>query len=203
MNVYAETNFVLEMALRQEQHRSCALIAELCKNRQIYLVIPAYSLAEPYETLIRRHRNRKKLKNILDTELIQLARTDFYTGEIIEIQSLMNLLLRSMEDEMRRLEDVRSNLINVAEIVPLNSKILEYSAEYQKVKALSPQDAIVFASVLEHLKQTKPKTACFLNKNSKDFDDPDISGMLEHYKCKLLSRFDHGYQFIIDKISLP
>jgi len=167
-------------------------IAGLCKNRKIRLVIPAYSLAEPYETLIRRHRNRKKLKNALDTELNQLARTDTYTVEILKIQSFMNLLLQSTEDEMRRLEDVRRNLINIAETVPLDSEILESSAEYQKLKYMSPQDAIVFASVLEHLKQTEPEIACFLNKNSKDFDDPDISGMLERYRCKLLSRFDYG-----------
>ncbi len=65
---------------------------------------------------------------------------------------------------------------------------------------LSPQDAIVYASVLSHLKRTEPQTACFLNKNSKDFDDPDISEMLERYQCQMLSRFDHGYQFIINKI---
>ncbi len=200
MNVYAETNFVLEMALRQEQCLSCEAIAGLCKDHKILLVIPAYSLAEPYETLIRRHRNRKKLKNSLDTELTQLARTDSYAVKILEIQSLLNLLIRSTEDEMRRLEDVRLGLIEVAETVPLNSEILKSSAEYQKVHDLSPQDAIVYASVLYHLKQTKPETACFLNKNSKDFDDPDISEMLERYRCKLLSRFDHGHQFINDKI---
>jgi hypothetical protein len=39
-----------------------------------------------------------------------------------------------------------------------------------------------------------------LNKNSKDFDDPDISEMLEKYKCKMLTRFDHGHQYIINRI---
>ncbi|WYD79329.1 MAG: hypothetical protein V8K32_08395 [Candidatus Electrothrix gigas] len=33
MNVYAETNFVLEMALRQEQGRDCEAIAALCRGR--------------------------------------------------------------------------------------------------------------------------------------------------------------------------
>ncbi len=202
MNVYAETNFVLEMTLRQEQCRDCEAIAELCREHRITLIIPAYSLAEPYETLIRRHRERKKLKNALDTELNQLARTDAYTSEILKIQSLTNLLIQSTEDEMNRLEDVRDGLIEVAETVPLNSEILKSSAEHQKEHDLSPQDAIVYASVLYHLRQNEPETACFLNKNSKDFDDPDISEMLEHYRCKILSRFDHGYQFIINKIRM-
>jgi len=200
MNVYAETNFVLEMALRQEQFLDCEAIVRLCREHRINLIIPAYSLVEPYETLIRRHRERKKLKNALDTELNQLARTDTYASDILKIQTLTTLLIQSTEDEMNRLESVRDDLIGFAEIVPLNSEILKSSAEHQEVHDLSPQDAVVYASILYHLKQTEPKTGCFLNKNSKDFDDPDISEMLEYYKCKMLSRFDHGYQFIKSRI---
>lgn len=69
MNVYAETNFVLEMALKQEYYYDCQKIMELCQDGKINLIIPAYSIVEPYETLIRRHRNRKKLKSTLDLEL--------------------------------------------------------------------------------------------------------------------------------------
>ena len=201
MNIYAETNFVLEMAFRQEQCRACETIVSLCRERRIHLIIPAYSLAEPYETLIRRHRRRKKLKNTLDTELNQLARTDSYASEIRNIQKLLNILLQSTEDEMKRFENVKNDLIKFAEIIPLNAEIMQYSTTHRKTHDLSPQDAIVYASVLHHLQQTKPEIACFLNKNSKDFDDPDILDILEEYRCKMLSRFTHGYQFITNKIN--
>ena len=158
MNVYAETNFVLEMALRQEQCQDCEAIVGLCEEQGINLIIPAYSLAEPYETLVRRHRYRRKLKNSLDTELSQLARTDFYLSDITKIQSLTSLLIESTEDEMNRLEDIRNCIIGVAEIIPLNSEILKSSAEHQKTHDLSPQDALVYASVLYHLKKTESET---------------------------------------------
>jgi predicted nucleic acid-binding protein len=201
VNVYVETNFVLEIALRQEQLSNCETIVGLCREHKIHLIIPAYSLAEPYETLIRRHRERKKLKNSLDTELNQLARTEFYTSDIHKIQNLTNILIKSTEDEMNRLENIKSDLIGISETIPLNSEILNSSAKHQKEHDLSPQDSIVYTSVIYHLKQSKPENACFLNKNSKDFDDPDISEMLEKYKCKMLTRFDHGHQYIINRIS--
>ena len=50
MNVYVESNFVLELAFLQEQCSSCEKILSLCEARRIQLLIPAYSLAEPYET---------------------------------------------------------------------------------------------------------------------------------------------------------
>ena len=52
MNVYVESNFVLELALLQEQFASCEKMLGLCRSGDIPLVIPAYSLAEPYETLV-------------------------------------------------------------------------------------------------------------------------------------------------------
>jgi hypothetical protein len=55
VNVYVESNFVLELALLQEQHASCEDILRLCEAGKAQLIIPAYSLAEPHETL-RAHR---------------------------------------------------------------------------------------------------------------------------------------------------
>ena len=79
MNVYVESNFVLELALLQEQHASCEEMVRLGEAGRIQLIIPVYSLAEPYETLTSRHRQRKRMKAELDTELRQLARTTTYT----------------------------------------------------------------------------------------------------------------------------
>ena len=56
MNVYIESNFVLELALLQEQSSSCEEILGLCESRGVRFVVPAYSLAEPYETLTRRQK---------------------------------------------------------------------------------------------------------------------------------------------------
>ena len=75
MNVYVESNFVLELALIQEQYAGCEEILRLCEAGRIRLVIPAYSLAEPYETLTRHHKQRRRMKQELDAVFRQLSRT--------------------------------------------------------------------------------------------------------------------------------
>jgi hypothetical protein len=50
LNVYVETNFVLELVLAQEQQASCEEILALSEEGSLRLVIPSYSLVEPYET---------------------------------------------------------------------------------------------------------------------------------------------------------
>ncbi|MCP4700133.1 MAG: type II toxin-antitoxin system VapC family toxin [Gammaproteobacteria bacterium] len=138
----------------------------------------------------------------MENELTQLARTEHYADNVHNMAISLDLLTLSAEEEMLRLEETRSRLIKIAHIVPLNSDILKSAAQYQEVHDLSPQDAIIYASVLHHLMQYQSeKTSCFLNKNSKDFDDPDIGETLARYKCKMLSKFDHGYQFITSKIN--
>ena len=75
MNVYVESNFVLELALVQEQSASCMEILRLGESGRIRLIIPGYCLTEPLDTILRRHKDRKRLRLELDAELQQLART--------------------------------------------------------------------------------------------------------------------------------
>ena len=53
MNIYVETNFVLELVFEQEQQASCEQILALCESGRSRLIIPAYCLAEPHEKLTR------------------------------------------------------------------------------------------------------------------------------------------------------
>ncbi len=135
MNIYVETNFVLELALEQEQRGSCEQI-----------------------------------------------------------------LIDSADDEAKRFDATRSRLLKISEIIPLTAQILGEVARNQKVHDLSPQDALVYTSILQHLKQGVSAQGCFLNKD-RDFNDPDIVEELSTYNCKLLPRFDSGYQFILHAIS--
>lgn len=61
MNIYVETNFVLELALMQEEYQSCENILEICSAGKAHLIVPAFCIAEPFETLVRRGKDRIKL----------------------------------------------------------------------------------------------------------------------------------------------
>ena len=75
MIVYVESNFVLELALLQPEHAECTELLERGRTGATRLVIPAYALIEPYETVTRRHKARTQLHSQLKTELGQLLRT--------------------------------------------------------------------------------------------------------------------------------
>ena len=200
MNVYVESNFILEIALEQEQHLSCNAIANLCEQEKIQLFIPAFSFAEPHETLVKRMKERKILNNKLILEIQQLARSRPYKEMINTLQQVTGLLVQSIEDDSLRLLNVLKKLLSITNTISLNNKILSSAIQFQDIYELSPQDAIVYASIFDHVSLDNNK-GCFINKNFRDFDDPDIITSLEKYNCKMLYNFDNGYQYISNKIN--
>jgi predicted nucleic acid-binding protein len=201
MNIYVETNFVLELALMQEQYKSCGNIISDCQEGKINLVIPAYCLVEPYETLIRRTKTRQKLKEDIKTQLEELARSEPYKEEVAALKNdLTNLLAGSSDEDNERLREVLSRILSLAEVIPLAPNILTSAFEFESSLNLSPQDSIVYASVINHLNTTEADKNCFLNRNSRDFDMPDIVEALNNYGCKMLFSFNKGYSYIQSQI---
>lgn len=201
MNIYVETNFVLELAFEQEQCTSCEHILQLCEIGQAKLIIPAYSFAEPHEKLNRQARSRRNLQQLLDVELRQLSRTASYSSRIKSIQDIASLIVQSNEEEQQRFVQYRKRLFNIGEVIALTVDILIEAASCEDAYDLRPQDAFVYASVISHLRHYQPQNACFLNRNSKDFDNPDIIDALKQFNCKIIPRFDRGYSFLKSKLS--
>lgn len=196
MNVYVETNFVLELVFQQEQSDSCEEILVLCEEGKAQLILPAYCLAEPHEKITRQNSKRKELQRLLEDELRQLARTTSYRERIDGISNLSTLLIQSNQEETQRLEAYRLRLLHAANIIPLSANTLMTAAQHETAYDLTPQDAIVYASVIQHLSENPATQSCFLNKNTRDFDNPDIVDSLRDHNCRMIPRFDHGLQFL-------
>ena len=196
MNIYVETNFVLELAFEQEQSVSCEKILQLCEANQAKLIIPAYSLAEPHEKLNRQAISRQNLQQSLNKELRQLSRSNSYSSRIERIQDIASLMVQSNQEEWQRFVNYREKLLRTGEIIALTSTILEEAASCETHYNMKPQDAVVYASVVQHLNDDQPQQACFLNRNSRDFDSPDIVNKLNNLNCRMIFRFDDGHSFI-------
>jgi hypothetical protein len=136
------------------------------------------------------------MKADLDSELGQLTRTATYPQRLGGFQNLTALLIDSADEKTKRLEEVRARLLKTCEVISLEASTLTAAVRYQADHDLLPQDALVYASVLSHLTQSAPPQSCFLNRNSKDFDDPDIVDELKRHACKLIPRFDRGLEYV-------
>jgi hypothetical protein len=196
MNVYVESNFVLEQALEQEQCESCEQLIGIAFTGSLKLVVPAFSLAEPHGTLLNKKNARSRLENDLRPQLYELARSRAYREISATFDEYADLLTRSAERERAGLRRTIELLLRAAEVIPLDSGVLDMAGDMEASFELSAQDSIVFASVMSHLGDTEPEQSCFLNRNTRDFDHPGVRKMLDEFSCKFFGRFDEGLRYI-------
>ena len=196
MIVYIESNFVLELALLQEEHQSCEAIVSLAESSTIDLAIPAFSLFEPYEVLRRRTVERAELHERLIQEMRQLERTESYAKTVEDLRDPASILVRSGSEDKGRLDLTLGRILDCAVVIPPERETLRDAIKFQSSLDLSPQDSFVYASVIAHLSAAPPGPKCFLNRDRRDFSIPDIKEGLEQYDCRLFASFARGLSHI-------
>jgi len=191
VKVFVESNFVLELALSQAQSGACAELLDLAEAGTIELVLPAFSLAEPYHTLGGRSVQRRELADRLDSELKQLSRTATLTAESSQHHAAVAFLAKVNEEEVRRHEDASRRLIEHTRLLPLNGDALRHSWSLTADHDMSGPDAVVLASILLDLSEGEAESL-FLNRNAKDFEYPDVLALLRSRGCRLITSFVDG-----------
>jgi predicted nucleic acid-binding protein len=194
--VLAESNFVLELALQQEELAEADRLVAMAEAREIELVIPACALFEPYETLVRRRKARAALLERLRGELRQLTRSRAFAHLAESSRSVTGALFESVGLEAKGLEETIRRLLKCSVVTPLSAMLIESALDVQSKFQLQPQDAIVLASVVGHARERASEPKVFINKNEGDFLTPKIESYLELLNCRLLSKFSTGRQFV-------
>ncbi|MGA2185608.1 MAG: PIN domain-containing protein [Bryobacteraceae bacterium] len=200
MTVYVESNFVLEQSLQQEECESCAEIMDLASKGRITLAVPAFSLAEPHVAILGKEKIRSRLGNDLRAQLYELGRSKPHRAVPATFEALASVLIASAQFEREGLRDTLSAFLRTADVIALDAAILRSAADIQMEYGMSGQDAIVLASVLAHLDLHNPRESCFLNRNSKDFDDPGVRERLETHGCRFFPRFEDGLRYVVARI---
>ncbi len=199
--MYIESNFVLELALGQEESSAAQAILELAETNKIQLVCPAFALSEPFSTITYRALERRRLYDSLATQLGQIQRSQPHQQIASALKPVLSMWLEMGKKETDLLESTVKRLLNVSKPVEMDLLSFEQALAYRDLYSLSLQDAIVYSAVLTDLRLRNPKEAkCFISRNSKDFSDPGIKSELKPYNCRYIASFTDGLGFMQSKI---
>jgi hypothetical protein len=119
VRLFCETNFLLEIALDQNQSRACKELLNLGEAKAFELVVPACCITEAQLALERRHVRRTEAHERLRQELGELRRSEIsapfaeQTGEVV-----LALLLETIEGEDLRLQSVEDALLRSGRRIP-------------------------------------------------------------------------------------
>lgn len=202
MTVYVESNFILELARRQEDALAANEILRLAESHLIDLAFPILAVCEPFSTLTYYAFRRQNFVDNLNREMRELGRSEPHKELAASLQPLEAALLAIQVSEMDALENAVQQMLSVGRSLPLDSKTFGESRIVQRKFGFSPQDAIVFASVMGDLRVQPPaENKCFISRNSKDFDDPTLTSELELHRCKYIARFSNALAYIRNSIN--
>ena len=199
MIVYVESNFVLEVALGQEESSSAATILQFAEDGKIELAFPGFALGEPFATITHRGRERRRLCNSLTDQLRQLQRSEPHKQVVANLQSAPIILAAVERREIDLLESTIKSMLAVGKAIELNTAIFDLALIYQHRYGQSPQDSIIYSAVIDDLKRQDPDEAkCFISQNWKDFGDPGLIAELRTHNCHYVESFVEGLKLLPD-----
>lgn len=199
MKAIIETNFLIELGLEQREAALCDAIVELAERKTIELVLPGFCIAEAYMSLAEKNRRRGALAAELDAELRQIDRSREFREEgeiqaLLDGQSTKSIMDRSRIAHLEHLDRTIERIMVVSELIPFDRATYVRARESAvRYKLEKPGDAAVCASVLQYLEAAATGPSVFVEKDRKDFSNPDLQDDLMGRQCTIA--FNAGEAF--------
>ena len=183
MNVYVESNFVLQLALEQEEFAATQEILEIATQNRITLVLPAFAISEPFSKLSYRSADWGRIGQSLQSQIqTQLRRSQSQHQIVKGISDLITGLTAISQDDNARPVSTVQRLTKLARIITLDTNIFIQALSYSSLYGLSIQDSIIYASVISDLRtENNIDEKCFVSTNSKDFSTVEIKNELKSF----------------------
>lgn len=197
MKVYVESNFVLEIALGQEEASLVERILSMAETGDIELAIPAFALNEPFYTISGRAKERKQLAQLLSNQLQQLSRSSPSKGKAEQFSHAPDALNEIAGLERDGLRSTVNRILAVSKVIALDADAFRDAQRYEQTYHFELPDAIIYASIVSDLKAGDVNMVkCFISRNWKHFRDPGIEKELHLLGCTYIEHFANALNFI-------
>ena len=167
------------------------------RRNLVELILPAFSLSEPYSTLTYRALERRTIYTTLKQQLTLLSRSEPHQQTALALQQLLLTWLDLEARETDLLHSAIVELLTVGRAIQIEVGDIQQSALYRTLYGLASQDAIILSAIMRDLGTQDPSEAkCFISTNVKDFRDPGISAELKLFNCRYIPRLADGLAYI-------
>jgi hypothetical protein len=191
--LYVESNFLLEIALGQEESRAAEALLASVEAQRFALAIPSFSLVEPTIRIGRGIRDRRRLIRQLTDHVDQLARSSIHQQEVDALRDVPGLVRIIDNREYDRLTKTMDRLLGCARLIELNRATFADALNFRVRFEIEIEDAIVLAVVIADARRLpSPRRHVFANRNRKDFRNPGIVAELASAGCDLVWTFSEA-----------
>jgi hypothetical protein len=157
------------------------------------LAIPEFSISEAMIHLDRQRGRRRDLSERLTAEFDDSKRSERFRHAPAAMHEASGLLTRAGDDERAGLDAIVRRVLAKAELIRIDPEIWDRAGQ---LIDLSPQDGLVFASVIVSLERSAERDALFVSRDARAFGSSGVVGELELRGCKSRFRFDDALRFV-------
>ena len=149
--VYIETNFLSQLARRQEQVAACETILAAAEAGSVRLAIPAFALVEPWQSARTRRGRVNALQTHVDQEVaaVDLTRGPGGKGRDAAVASFRATLTDAVESELEALHGLIPRVAAASDVLPVTAEIFEEGQQFAADGDLLPPDAVLAAAILD------------------------------------------------------
>jgi hypothetical protein len=195
--VYVESNFVLEIALGQEQSVAAEGILAQAESGAVQLAFPALATTEPLSTVDHSARERRRLSHALNDQVRQLARSRPHQHDLNFLRSIDTVLATIEQRELGLVLATVDRLLRAGRPVALDARLFARALALRARFQLSAPDAIVLAAVLDDASaRDADERKCFATRNWGDFGQVDIRADLRAVNCTYIANYGRALQFL-------
>lgn len=197
MNLYVESNFVLELVFEQEQTVVCRDLLSL-HGTKVTICIPGFSLLEPQYALYGQRDEREKLATAVLREADRLEKSEQYRrGLFTPVREIGADFARLNELYENSYNQLVRRLANEVKVLPLTPQVITLSSELTERGSFSRFDSVILASILVDLASTAPLHSCFVTKDEIFARRASRLPELLAAKCTVKDKFADAYQYLI------
>ncbi len=124
MRVYVETNFLLELADRQQEHPACERLLSAAETGEIALRVPAVCLTEATASIPQRRKVRRSVLSRLKKEASEILRSDYPDTPALnaDILELDDRLIGFVDRDDQALSACRRRLLEAGCVLPVSKR---------------------------------------------------------------------------------
>lgn len=191
MDVFLESNFLLQLTFRQENYSFCEQILRGAGPESYTLHVPQYALTEVFQKLRPLRNKREEYQKYLVAQVAEYLREEDSDASTMDdfTRTLNTLLSARTKAQTERLYTVAAEMAQFAPGPSLTAAIIQDAFRQEQTHRLSPQDALVYASVLAGLRELPPGLPKLFVTTDEDFNTPPIRQELQTHQCDLLTNF--------------
>lgn len=150
ITIYAESPYLLQIALRQEHSRACEDLLDRTDQRTIEIAVPIVALVEPLTTWRLRVSDRARVGEEWRKQARELARTDspIYKDAAAALQEAL-LKTAAMDDEERGNIDAAIARVSAkARLMPFKAELFAAGYAMEARTGLTSIDALAAVTIL-------------------------------------------------------